>query len=350
VVVNPSNVFLVGLRSPQHAIHSGYEGFRRYVGTHLKPPVRKRKLRNRLSLLIDHWLEIWTKRPDYTIPLLLIEGTAALHMLLRRRCVYHVLYGDSDYWMLGRIGRWTGNAVVATFHEGDPTLEYLTVDAHFTRHLSAVILLCEAQRAYFERFLEPERIFVVPLGIDTGFFRPAPRLSRERVCITIGGHERDFETLGQAIELLREKDPNVRITAIGTHIGHKGPKLEIEDVDYRDGLSDEELLEAYRASALAVFAFNWAGANTGVLEAMACGLPIVATDVGGVSEYVGADAGILCPPRDPTALAAAMLQVLDDPERAAKMGAAARRTVTACDFRVVADQLRAVYTAILEAG
>jgi len=348
--MDPLNVFLVGLRSPQHALHSGYEGFRRHVGTHLAPPLSTRKYADPVSRRLDHWLEKCTRRPDYTLPLLLTEGAAGLHMLRRKGAVYHVLYGDSDYWMLGRLGRWTGNPVVATFHEGEPTLEYLTVDARFTRHLSAVILLCEAQRPYFERFLEPERIFVVPLGVDTDFFCPAPAPRPERVCLTIGGHERDFETLGRAIELLWREDPSIRFVAIGAHIGHKGPNLEVEGVEFRNGLSDDELREAYRSAALAVFAFGWAGANTGVLEAMACGLPIVATDVGGVRDYVGDEAGILCPPQDPKALAAAMKRILDDPARRAAMSAAARRRAQTYDFRIVADRLRKVYEACLEAG
>ena len=94
--------------------------------------------------------------------------------------------------------------------------------------------------------------------------------------------------------------------------------------------------------------FNWAGASTGLLESMACGLPIVATDVGGVREYVGPDAGMLCPRRDPAALAAAILHVLDCPTRAAAMGAAARRRALGFDYRIVAGQLTDVYAASLD--
>ena len=75
----------------------------------------------------------------------------------------------------------------------------------------------------------------------------------------------------------------------------------------------------------------------------------MATEVGGVREYVGDEAGILCPPRDPAALAAAMLEILDDPAWAAEMGAAARRKAAVYDFRIVAYQLREVYDASLEA-
>ena len=64
-------------------------------------------------------------------------------------------------------------------------------------------------------------------------------------------------------------------------------------------------------------------------EAMACGLPVIANAAGALPEVVGSDghAGVLVPPRDPRALAAAIASVIDDPERAAAMGRAARARV-----------------------
>ena len=66
-----------------------------------------------------------------------------------------------------------------------------------------------------------------------------------------------------------------------------------------------------------------------VIEAMAAGLPVVASDVGGIPELITPEAtGLLVPPGDPGALAAAVVRLMDAPNRAAVMGRAAREFVT----------------------
>jgi glycosyltransferase involved in cell wall biosynthesis len=70
------------------------------------------------------------------------------------------------------------------------------------------------------------------------------------------------------------------------------------------------------------------GMPTSIIEAMAAGKPVVATDVGGVRSLVAdGETGFLVPPRDPDALASACLRLLGDPAACERMGAAARRAV-----------------------
>lgn len=80
------------------------------------------------------------------------------------------------------------------------------------------------------------------------------------------------------------------------------------------------------------------GAPTVLLEALAAGCPIVATAVGGVAEVVG-DAGLIVPPDDPAALAAALKQVLFDPGAAAALGHRARARAASYDWAAIAPRL-----------
>lgn len=293
-----------------------------------------------------------TGHPRYSLGAFLMEVKAALHMLTHRKSLYHVLYGDSDLWMLGRASHVSRNRLVASFHEPPFFLERFSIDRRRTEHLDAVILVSESQRVHFEGLLPPERVFVVPHGVDTDFFCPAERISDQQVCITVGGKLRDFETLTRAMNLIWEANPGVRFIVVGTprmkdvHLR----QLRDERVDFLSGLSDEELRRAYQTAKVAVFSFWDSTVNNALLEAMACGVPVVSTDVGGVREYVGQEAGVLCQPRDPQALASGVLRLLDDPACATKMAAAGRTRALGYDYRIAADQLRQVYSQVLLRG
>jgi glycosyltransferase involved in cell wall biosynthesis len=83
-------------------------------------------------------------------------------------------------------------------------------------------------------------------------------------------------------------------------------------------VSDETLVELYRGAAAFVDTTLYEGFGYQVLEAMACGTPVVASDTTSLPELVG-DAGLLCPPGDTAAFAGALRRVLADPELAAEL-------------------------------
>jgi len=336
------DVFLVGQRFRHHAQHSGYELFHRHIGTHLKIPIAARYLPyRRMNAVFSGAF----RRCYYSPGALLSELCAAAHLLRHRQALYHVLYGDTDFWLLGHIPRPAGVRLVATFHEPLETLERIGLKERLIRSLDAVILVSESQRPYCERRWPADRIFVVPLGIDTEFFRSAQRLPAEPLCITVGEHHRDFDTLAKALELVTAEVPEARLVAVGTHRSNQRAPFSAPSVEFLCGIGDERLLQHYRSSRVAVFCYQRATASIGLLESMACGLPVVATAVGGVPEYLG-EAGLLCPPGNPRAIANAVNRVLSDDKLAAQLGAAARRRALDFDFREVARQQAEVYSRI----
>jgi glycosyltransferase involved in cell wall biosynthesis len=350
-----SNVYLVGPRHHHHSRHSGYENFHRYVGVPLKSPVKVRTFAGRLGYYrrigdlgwrLDQAITALTPRPYYAFGIFLIELAAGLHMAFHRRSLYHALYGDTDVWLLGYFRRLTGTRLVATFHEPLPQLEWFQID-RIVPNLDAAILVSESQRPYFEKLLPPERIFVHPHGVDTDFFKPAENSITDPVCITVGAHLRDFETLSAVMTLVREKNPNVRFIAVGARReGGGNSRLDDERFTHLDDLSDEQLRDAYQSARIAVFSFRDATASNGLLEAMATGLPTVATDVGGVGECVTEETGILCPPRDPHAMAEAILKLLTDRGFADRMSRACRLRAVRFDYKEVAKTIDEIYSRI----
>jgi glycosyltransferase involved in cell wall biosynthesis len=267
-------------------------------------------------------------------------------MVMNPPSVYHVLYGDTDVLLLGQAKRLRKHRLVATFHEPPDKLEWLKIN-EIVPCLDAVILVSESQRPYFDGLIPPERIFVVPHGVNPDFFRPAVEIADDSICITVGAHLRDFQTLKSAMDVILTDAPRTRFIAVGARREEPGnQQLNDERVEFHDGVSDEELRSLYQSARLAIFPLRYATANNSVLEAMACGLPVVATDVGGVREYMGEQAGFLVPPSDHEAMASVVLRLLRDRPLARTMGAAARARALGFDYRIVAERMKAVYEAV----
>lgn len=159
--------------------------------------------------------------------------------------------------------------------------------------------------------------------------------------------QKDYPNLLQAMGGLMAGGRRVRLVVVGE--GEE--RRALEDLVERSGQADRVLLAGNRADVPAVIgaadvfvlSSAWEGLPLVLLEAMAAGSPIVATDVGDVGWVVG-DTARVVPPRNAEALADAVASLLDHPEDAARLGSAARTRVRQRhDARVWIDQLRDVY-------
>jgi glycosyltransferase involved in cell wall biosynthesis len=136
-----------------------------------------------------------------------------------------------------------------------------------------------------------------------------------------------------AFERVRGTHPSARLVIVGdgeerdlveTERSAHGLDAAVAMLGQRDDVPD--LLQA---ADLFVSSSRVEGAPVAVLEAMAAGLPVVATDVGDVATILPATAGVLVPPGDPAALAAAVSRLLDDPGARRAMGEAGRQLARA---------------------
>lgn len=143
---------------------------------------------------------------------------------------------------------------------------------------------------------------------------------------------KDQITLLRAARLVADADPEFRLDIVGDG-PHRGVLEALTDklnlgrlVEFHGFRHD--VTDFLRRAALFVLSSETEGLSVTLLEAMAAGLPVVATDVGGNREAVAdGQTGLLVPPRSPEALAAGMLNLLRDPGRRRAMGCAGRRRV-----------------------
>jgi glycosyltransferase involved in cell wall biosynthesis len=116
------------------------------------------------------------------------------------------------------------------------------------------------------------------------------------------------------------------------------------------GISDDELAGLYGQAEVAVVPSLYEGFSLPAIEAMACGVAVVATTGGALPEVVGVDGetGLLVTPNDPSALAIAIARLLDDPALRARLGAAGReRVINRFTWQVTAAGTAACYEALL---
>ncbi len=188
-----------------------------------------------------------------------------------------------------------------------------------------------------------DKMVVIPSGVDTDRFQPLPPDNfRARVglpddarvvgIVTRMRVRKGVEEFIRAIARVRERDPRLHAVVVG-EINLDG---QLQELVRAMGLSKHLLLLGRRSdipevlSAFDVFVLSShdEGMSNAILEAMAMEKPVVATDVGGTGEVVRhGQSGLLVPPRDPAALAAAIAEVLAQPERAREMGRLGRRIV-----------------------
>jgi glycosyltransferase involved in cell wall biosynthesis len=205
--------------------------------------------------------------------------------------------------------------------------------------------------------LEPSRIDVVYHGIDHDAFRPSPNASAEAtpyfLCL---GNTRPYKNIGTAIRALalcaRDR-PDVRMVVSGRGdsidtLTHLARELGIgRRVIFTAPLSHSELLRFLHGAAALVFPSLIEGFGFPVLEALAAGCPVIASDCPTVVEIAG-PAALFCDPRKPEAFAAAMTRILGDTQ--ARSDLRQRGIRRAADFswdRCAAETL-AVYEKLLD--
>jgi glycosyltransferase involved in cell wall biosynthesis len=186
-----------------------------------------------------------------------------------------------------------------------------------------------------------DRLHVVPVGVDPSIFRPMPHIARVpgRLMTTASADVpmKGLAPLLEAVAKVRTERPDAHLVVIGrpkdrSKIPALIDRLGLTDaVEFVSGVTTERIVELYAETEVACVPSLYEGFSLPAVEAMACGVPLVATTGGAVPEVVGTDneTGLLVPPGDPSALAAGILRALADADLRARIGAAGRERALA---------------------
>ncbi len=235
---------------------------------------------------------------------------------------------------------------------------FIGMQKQVARRLPCILTVSDrARRDIAADFQIPhERFRIVPNGIDTSRFRPLPGTRREpgRI-ITTNSADTPLKGLAyllRAVTAVRRRQA-VKLVVVGQPKKNGRILRLIRDLDLGDTvhftgrISSDAFVHQYARASMAVVSSLYEGFGLPAGEAMACGVPVVSTTGGALPEVVG-DTGLLVPPEDHEALAAAIKDLLDNPERAAALGRAGYARVQAnFTWRRAAEKTVAAYHEVI---
>lgn len=232
--------------------------------------------------------------------------------------------------------------VVLTAHGSDvmaPQKQSAALLPHLFPRADAVTVVNTrlAERIHGYAGVDARRVHVIPNGVDYEYWERSSatplRTSPAPVVISVGGltHVKGHDVLIRALAVLRQRVPD----AVLVIVGDGKSRAELEQLAVEQGVhrattftgtlgSDEVRTLLHRADVFALPSRS-EGMPLALLQAMAAGVPPVATWVGGVTDVIEGDSGLLVPPDEPVALADALARVLTSADLAYELSDGARR-------------------------
>ncbi len=201
--------------------------------------------------------------------------------------------------------------------------EYQTVDR-------IVVPSEPARLSFVRRGIDPAKVAKVPYGVDVRAFRPAEDRRHPGAIVSVGtvGLRKGQRYLVEAFRWLRSA--NASLALVGPIDPGWDALLDLArgDVRFTGAVPRARVVEELQRASIFVLASVQEGLALVIAQAMACGLPVIATEATGVRELVddGVE-GFVVPAGDAEAIREALEALLDDPERAAEMGRAGRARV-----------------------
>lgn len=322
--------------------------------THDEGPLRK--LLGRLVDLASFPFHVLRHRPD------LVQLNSAFD----RKGVAR----DAFFVPLARLLR---QRVVLKFHGSDlPFLEgargpWRLLSWLVVRSAHVVCVLSHEEREAFARRYPGTRTEVVKNALDLGRYRAASHVFRDRYGIPPGRRlllfvARFIESKGLR-EVLHAMERIVPRHDVHAALVGDGPvRREMEALARSLGLAErttftgyipeDDTVPAYSAADLLLFpTYHQEGMPMVIFHSLASGLPVITTRMRAAADWLsGPDQAVFVPPRDPDALAHAVLGLLEDPERRRRIGENGRRVALSFDRSAVAREFIALYASLLAPG
>jgi glycosyltransferase involved in cell wall biosynthesis len=206
------------------------------------------------------------------------------------------------------------------------------------KNVDKIICVNEDYIPVFKKWgIDSNKLVYIPNGVDTKKFSPGvskikAKYKGQKIVLYFGRlhYQKNVDLLIRSFKHVKEKIDNVKLVIIGT--GNQYEKLQKMSANDRDIImtgfvSDEDLVDYMRASDIVVFPSRGENASFTIMEAMACELPVVSSDVGNAKKILGDGRGILLENYTENEIADICIDILSNEKKAEKIGKKARKYV-----------------------
>lgn len=333
--------------------HTASGGYDRLASVGIAKVVRRNRTSRLTSKVLKKMWVRWTSTHkyllDYDFEDLLAELRLLIVCLIDPPDVVHVLYGDEQLDLLLRWRSLLRCALVVTFHL--PADEVAKRFEYFQRSelkgIDAAIIVAKSETARFEHWFGANKVIYVPHGVDTAQFRPdldRPAHGELRL-IFVGDHYRDWDVAHRVIDEVHRRRLNVHFDVV-TRLQSFSYFTGCSNVTLHSEIPEPRLIELYQRADALFMPVESATANNAVLESLACGTPVLATDIGGMPDYVNGDCGWLIPKGDAIFAVELIAHLCTHREMVNLRRENARAQALKFDWQRVANRLSLVYAAV----
>jgi glycosyltransferase involved in cell wall biosynthesis len=217
----------------------------------------------------------------------------------------------------------------------------------------AVVLMASCEIDAYRELSSGGNVFCIPHGVDTDFFSPvsaAPDPAGIFRILTVGNWLRDYPLWAQVVEQVAGQSSEVEFSVLANADQLAAATANLKSargkVRILRGISDEQLREEYQRTDLIFLPLINAWANNALLEGMACGKPVVATDLPAIREYAGSAARFVEKGSVDAAVAEILRLIPAKKERGALGEQARQRMVSAFSWNTIAQQYLNLYATL----
>jgi len=299
---------------------------------------------------VPEWITFTKENPLYSESSWMLEREIAAMVSELSPCAVMLESIDDQLFLLAKKkASWKDTRLVGVCHQPPAWWRLNHARPDMVSALDLLVVVASTVKPYWEQFIDGDRIRVIPHGVDCEFFCPSePERSllsddRNLRAVFCGQWLRDFETMAAVVAIADQLNLPVYFEMIvprqsrGQEACYK--MAMSSRVRWYSDLTDEDLRRVYQQSDLLLLPLRDSTANNGLLEGMACGLPVIITDVGGVRNYAKEDFADFVPPDDPAGIVKILQSYINQRTKLAVRGRSARaHAENALSWRRIASE------------